>query len=202
MTDVTWELVLVTAAYLIGSFPSALLVVWMFSGKDVRREGSGNVGAANATRVAGYGAGAVVTVLDVAKGAVPVWLMWVLNPASGWLAATLLAAVVGHCYPVWLRFRGGKGVATAFGAFLVLSPVPALIALGVWAVVLAVGRRVSLASLVATAVFPVLLALLDPPGPVMLAAVSAVAVLIILRHRSNIRQLIDGSEPRIGGREK
>lgn len=195
-----WELALVASAYLLGSIPSALLVVWMFSGKDVRREGSGNVGAANATRVAGYGAGAVVTVLDVAKGAVPVWLMSVLNPESLWIAATMLAAVLGHCYPVWLRFRGGKGVATAFGAFLVLSPVPALISLVVWVVVLAVSRLVSLASLVATAVFPVLLALLDDPGRVMLAAVSAVAVLIIVRHHSNIRQLIDGSEPKIGGR--
>jgi len=197
---VIWELALVASAYLLGSIPSALLVVWMFSGKDVRREGSGNVGAANATRVAGYGAGAVVTVLDVAKGAVPVWLMSVLNPESLWIAATMLAAVLGHCYPVWLRFRGGKGVATAFGAFLVLSPVPALISLVVWVVVLAVSRLVSLASLVATAVFPVLLALLDDPGRVMLAAVSAVAVLIIVRHHSNIRQLIDGSEPKIGGR--
>ena len=194
-----WELALVIAAYLAGSIPSALLVVWMLSGKDVRREGSGNVGAANATRVAGWGAGAVVTVMDVAKGAVPVWLMSILNPESWWLAATMLAAVLGHCYPLWLRFRGGKGVATAFGAFLVISPVPALVSLGVWIVVLAVSRLVSLASLVATAVFPVLIALLDPPGWVMLAAVSAVAVLIIIRHHSNIRQLIDGTEPRVGG---
>jgi len=196
---VTWELALVIAAYLAGSIPSALLVVWMFSGKDVRREGSGNVGAANATRVAGWGAGAVVTVMDVAKGAVPVWLMTVLNPESRWLAATMLAAVLGHCYPVWLRFRGGKGVATAFGAFFVLSPVPALIALGIWVVVLAVSRLVSLASLVASAAFPVLFALIDPPGWLLLAAVCAVAVLIIIRHQSNIRQLIDGTEPRIGG---
>jgi glycerol-3-phosphate acyltransferase PlsY len=196
---VSWELGLVAAAYLLGSIPSALLVVWMFSGKDVRHEGSGNVGAANATRVAGWAAGAVVTVMDVAKGAVPVWLMSVLNPESWWLAATMLAAVLGHCYPVWLRFRGGKGVATAFGAFLVLAPVPTLIALGVWVVVLAVSQRVSPASLAASAVFPVLLALLDDPGPVMLGAVSAVAVLIIARHHSNIRQLIDGTEPTIGG---
>lgn len=192
-----WELVLVAGAYLLGSIPSALLVVWMFTGKDVRREGSGNVGAANATRVGGWGAGVVVTVMDVAKGAVPVWLMTILNPESGWIAATMLAAVLGHCYPAWLRFRGGKGVATAFGAFLVVSPVPTLISLAVWVVVLAVTRLVSLASLVATAVFPVLFALLDEPGWVLLAAVSAVAVLIIVRHSSNIRQLIDGTEPKL-----
>lgn len=194
-----WEIALVAGAYLLGSIPSALLVVWMLSGRDVRREGSGNVGAANATRVAGYGAGAIVTLADVAKGALPVWAMWILNPSSWWLAAAMLAAVLGHCYPVWLRFRGGKGVATAFGAFAVLAAKPALVALGVWCVVLAVAKRVSLASLVATAVFPALLALLDPPGRVMLGAVSLTAVLIIVRHHSNVRQLIDGSEPRIGG---
>lgn len=195
-----WELALVAAAYLLGSIPSALLVVWLMTGKDVRREGSGNVGATNAVRIGGIAAGILVTAMDVAKGALPVWAMSVLNPASVWLAAALMAAVVGHCYPVWLRFAGGKGVATAFGAFVVLAPVPALAALGVWLVVLAVGRWVSLASLVGAAVFPLLVSILDPPGPVLLVGVSLAAVLIIVRHHSNIRQLIAGSEPRIGGK--
>ena len=196
----SWELALVAAAYVLGSIPSALLVVWLMTGKDVRREGSGNVGATNAVRTAGPVAGVLVTAMDVAKGALPVWAMSVLNPASVWLAAAMLAAVVGHCYPVWLRFAGGKGVATAFGAFVVLAPVPALAALGVWLVVLAVGRWVSLASLVGAAVFPLLVSILEQPGPVLLVGVSLAAVLIIVRHHSNIRQLIAGSEPRIGGR--
>jgi glycerol-3-phosphate acyltransferase PlsY len=196
----TWELSLVAAAYLLGSIPSALLVVWLRTGKDVRREGSGNVGATNATRIGGPAAGIVVTVMDVVKGAVPVWAMSVLNPAGGWLAATALAAIVGHCYPVWLRFAGGKGVATAFGAFVVLAPLPALVALGVWIAVLAVGRWVSLASLVAAAIFPLLLAILDEPGRATLLGVSLASVLIIIRHRNNIRQLITGSEPTIGRR--
>jgi glycerol-3-phosphate acyltransferase PlsY len=195
----TWELLLVVGAYLVGSVPSALLVVWLIAGKDVRKEGSGNVGATNAARVAGPSAGIVVTVSDVAKGAVPVWAMTVLNPASGWLAATMLAAVLGHCFPLWLRFLGGKGVATAFGAFLVLSPWTAVAAVAVWVVVLAVWRRVSVASLVAAAVFPVLLALIDKPIPLTLAAVSVASILIILRHHSNIRQLVSGDEPKIGG---
>jgi glycerol-3-phosphate acyltransferase PlsY len=195
-----WELALVAAAYLLGSIPSALLVVWLMTGKDVRREGSGNVGATNAVRIGGIAAGILVTAMDVAKGALPVWAMSVLNPASVWLAAALMAAVVGHCYPVWLRFAGGKGVATAFGAFVVLAPVPALAALGVWLVVLAVGRWVSLASLLGAAVFPLLVSILEPPGPVLLVGVSLAAVLIIVRHHSNIRQLIAGSEPRIGGK--
>ncbi len=196
----SWELALVAAAYVLGSIPSALLVVWLMTGKDVRREGSGNVGATNAVRIGGIAAGILVTAMDVAKGALPVWAMSVLNPASVWLAASMLAAIVGHCYPVWLRFAGGKGVATAFGAFVVLAPVPALAALGVWLVVLAVGRWVSLASLVGAAVFPLLVSILERPGPVILVGVSLAAVLIIVRHHSNIRQLIAGSEPRIGGK--
>lgn len=196
----SWELALVAAAYVLGSIPSALLVVWLMTGKDVRREGSGNVGATNAVRIGGIAAGILVTAMDVAKGALPVWAMSVLNPASVWLAAAMLAAIVGHCYPVWLRFAGGKGVATAFGAFAVLAPVPALAALGVWLVVLAVGRWVSLASLVGAAVFPLLVSILALPGPMLLVGVSLAAVLIIVRHHSNIRQLIAGNEPRIGGK--
>jgi glycerol-3-phosphate acyltransferase PlsY len=196
----SWELALVAAAYLLGSIPSALLVVWLRTGKDVRREGSGNVGATNATRIGGPAAGIVVTVMDVVKGALPVWAMSVLNPEGGWVAATALAAIVGHCYPVWLRFAGGKGVATAFGAFVVLAPVPALGALSVWIAVLAVGRWVSLASLIAAAVFPLLVALLGEPSRATLLGVSLASALIIVRHRINIRQLIAGSEPRIGRR--
>jgi len=195
-----WELALVAVAYLLGSIPSALLVVWARTGKDVQREGSGNVGATNATRIGGPAAGVVVTAMDVVKGALPVGAMTVLNPEGGWVAATAVAAIVGHCYPVWLRFAGGKGVATAFGAFVVLAPVPALIGLGVWIVVLAVGGWVSLASMVAAAVFPLLAAVLDQPGRAMLLGVSLASVLIIVRHQANIRQLIAGTEPRIGRR--
>jgi len=195
-----WELALVAVAYLLGSIPSALLVVWARTGKDVRREGSGNVGATNATRIGGPAAGVVVTAMDVVKGALPVGAMTVLNPEGGWVAATAVAAIVGHCYPVWLRFAGGKGVATAFGAFVVLAPIPALIGLGVWIVVLAVGGWVSLASMVAAAVFPLLAAVLDQPGRAMLLGVSLASVLIIVRHQANIRQLIAGTEPRIGRR--
>ena len=194
-----WELSLVAAAYVFGSLPSALLVVSLVTGKDVRHEGSGNVGAANATRLGGLAVGAIVTLMDVAKGALPVWAMSILNPASGWLAATMVAAVVGHCFPVWLKFRGGKGVAAALGAFLVLAPWAALAAVILWVLVLVVGRKVSLASLVASAAFPVLLVIFDDPSPVILGAVSAVSILIVFLHRSNIRRLIDGSEPKIDG---
>jgi glycerol-3-phosphate acyltransferase PlsY len=196
-----WELLLVVAAYVVGSLPTALLVVRRSTGEDIRTTGSGNIGATNATRAAGFRVGAIVTVVDVAKGALPVWAMSVFNPASVWLAAAMLAAVIGHCFPVWLRFRGGKGVATGFGAFLVLSPQTALAALLLWVVVLALSRLVSVASMVASAAFPVLLAFIDSPNPVILGAVSAAAVLIILRHTSNIRNLVAGEEPKIGERD-
>jgi len=197
---VIWELLLVLTAYLLGSLPTALLLVRLTTGADVRETGSGNIGATNATRAGGLKVGAIVTVVDVAKGALPVWAMSVYNPTSPWLAATMLAAVVGHCFPVWLRFRGGKGVATGFGAFLVLSPQTALAALALWVVVVVISRRVSVASMVASAAFPVLLVFIDRPNPVILGAVSAAAILIILRHRSNIRNLVTGDEPMIGGK--
>lgn len=188
---------LVVVAYLLGSVPSALFVVWLMTGKDVRALGSGNIGATNATRAGGLKAGIVVTVLDVAKGALPVWAMSVFHPASAWLAATMLAAVVGHCFPVWLKFRGGKGVATAFGAFLVLSPWAAVAGMVLWVVVLAIWRRVSLASMLASAAFPLLLVAIDDPTPVILAAVSATSVIIVVRHHDNIRKLLAGEEPKI-----
>ena len=192
-----WELLLVVGAYLLGSVPSALFVVWLMTGEDIRNLGSGNIGATNATRAGGFRAGVVVTILDVAKGALPVWAMSVFHPASAWLAAAMLAAVVGHCYPIWLKFRGGKGVATAFGAFLVLSPWSAVAGIALWLVVLLIWRRVSLASMVAAAAYPLALVVIDDPTPVILAAVSATAVLIVLRHHDNIRNLLAGDEPKI-----
>ena len=192
-----WELLLVVGAYLLGSVPSALFVVWLMTGEDIRNLGSGNIGATNATRAGGFRAGVVVTILDVAKGALPVWAMSVFHPASAWLAAAMLAAVVGHCYPIWLKFRGGKGVAAAFGAFLVLSPWSAVAGIALWLVVLLIWRRVSLASMVAAAAYPLALVVIDDPTPVILAAVSATAVLIVLRHHDNIRNLLAGDEPKI-----
>jgi len=186
----------VFGAYLLGSVPSALLLVWTATGKDVRREGSGNVGATNALRAAGWRVGVAVTVIDIAKGAVPVLVMRWVDPRPGWIAATLVAAVLGHCFPVWLDFRGGKGVATGLGVFLVVAPLVAAVAIGVWIVVLVVSGWVSLASMVAAATFPVVLAVVGDPDPVLLGAVVLVAVLIVVRHRSNIRLLLSGSEPR------
>ncbi len=193
-----FELWLVVFAYLVGSLPTAYLLVRLLTGDDVRRMGSGNVGGTNALRTAGWKAGVAVTLIDVGKGALPVWLMTRFNPESGWIAAAMLAAVLGHCYPVWLKFRGGKGVATGFGAFLVIAPLSALAVLPLWFLVLAISRWVALASMVASACFPLVLKLIDSPDVVTLVAVSAAAVLIIFRHSSNIRNMLSGEEVKVG----
>lgn len=192
------ELVLVVFAYFVGSIPFAYIFVRWVTGRDVRSEGSGNVGATNALRSAGWKVGVTVTALDIAKGSLAVWAMMIFNPESAWLAAAVLAVVAGHCFPPWLLFRGGKGVATGFGAFLVIAQLSAVAALGVWVVMLAVFRWVSLASMTATASFPVIIQLLDRPDWITLSTVAATAILIILRHHSNIRNLITGEEMRLG----
>jgi len=191
---VRFEIALVACAYVLGSLPTAYLLVRLMTGKDVRATGSGNVGATNALRTAGWKVGVAVTTIDVMKGAIPVWLMTRFNPESGWVAAAMFAAVLGHCYPVWLKFKGGKGVATCFGAFLVIAPLSALAALVLWVVALVVSRWVALASMVASASFPLILKLIDRPDMVTLVSVSAAAVIIILRHSSNIRGILTGSE--------
>jgi glycerol-3-phosphate acyltransferase PlsY len=195
---VRFEIALVVIAYLVGSVPTAYLLVRMAVGQDIRTRGSGNVGGTNALRTAGWRIGITVTLIDVVKGVLAVWLMRLYNPESGWVAAAVLAAVLGHCYPVWLKFRGGKGVATGFGAFLEIAPLSALAALGLWFVVLAIARWVSLASMVASAAFPLLLKLIDRPDLKTLAAVSVAAVVIVLRHVSNMRKIVAGEEARIG----
>jgi glycerol-3-phosphate acyltransferase PlsY len=195
---VTIEVLIVIGAYFIGSLPTALLLVRWVTGSDVRLSGSGNVGATNAARAAGIRIGAVVTLVDMVKGALPVLVMQWFNPSSCWLALTMLAAVVGHIYPVWLRFRGGKGVATGFGAFLVLAPLPAGVAFLIWVLVVATSRVVSLGSMIASACFPVLVYFLDHPPESVMWTVIAAASLIVWRHRANMRNLVMGTEPRIG----
>ena len=191
------ELVL-AAAYLLGSIPFAFLFVKAAGRGDVRRVGSGNVGATNAMRAAGWKVALPIAILDIGKGAAAVLLMRQVTASPVWLTAAGLAAIVGHCYPVWLRFSGGKGVATGAGAFITLAWLPTLAVAVVWVVVLAAFRYVSLASVVAVAVFPGALVLLGAPTmPVVGCAVAAVLV-IIWRHGRNVRQLVAGTEPKLG----
>jgi glycerol-3-phosphate acyltransferase PlsY len=188
-------------AYLLGSIPFSYLVARGFGVADVRRVGSGNVGATNVMRSAGAPAGALAFLLDAAKGAGAAELARLFCPGSSWLPAVAGAvAVLGHVYPIWLRFRGGKGVATGAGVFLPLAPLATLLAVAVFAGVVVVSRLVSLASILAALALPLALLWLDG-GPVVTGTALAVATLVILKHSSNIRRLIDGTESRTGGRQ-
>jgi len=191
------EIAVVAVAYLSGSIPWALLLVRLSTGRDVRRTGSGNVGATNAARAAGWWVGALVAILDVGKGAAPVLLMQAVDPSSAWIGAAAVAAVLGHCFPVWLSFRGGKGVATGAGAFLPLAPLAVLGAAAVWIVAALIWRYASVASMTASVLFPVILSLLGRPSRWIVLAAAVVAVIIVLRHLSNLRRLAAGNEPRL-----
>jgi glycerol-3-phosphate acyltransferase PlsY len=189
------------AAYLLGSIPFGLLVAKLFGGGDVRKAGSGNVGATNVTRVAGPFAGMLTLVLDAAKGSAAVWLAGHFSgEASGWTIAAGLAALIGHCFPVWLRFRGGKGVATAAGMFLMLSPPALLGSVLLFLIVVASTRYVSLGSIAAAAAMPLLIYFLwaphhAPPLIVTLGAFAA-AMLVVYKHDANLQRLVEGREPR------
>ncbi len=194
----TGELVFGAGAYLLGSIPSSLIVVRLATGADVRTLGSRNVGTTNAVRAAGIRIGILVGLIDALKGVIAVLAMQAYNPASRWLGAVAVAVVVGHCFPVWLRFRGGKGVLAAGGAFLVLAPKATLVALALALIALAVRRIVSLASLVGAAALPICLHLVEHAFPAVVWAGVIVALIIIGRHTGNLRRLAAGVEPRMG----
>ena len=186
----------VIAAYLIGSIPFALIVARQ-RGTDLRQVGSGNLGAANVMRSSGVSAGAMVAALDMAKGAASVWLAAWASDGAELPAAAGLAAIIGHVYPIWLRFRGGKGVATACGVFGVLTPMAVPPALAIFAVTVWATKYISLGSVLASMALPPIAYALGSPAPVVLAAVAAAAV-IVFRHRSNVLRLWMGTERRLG----
>jgi glycerol-3-phosphate acyltransferase PlsY len=189
----------VAVGYLLGSIPFAFLLSRRWAGLDIRQAGSGNVGAANVLRTTGVAAAVAVMLLDVAKGAGSVLVAERLTAGATGPAAAGLAAIVGHIYPIWLRFRGGKGVATACGVFSVLTPAalgPA-VALFVGAVWLT--RYVSLGSVLASVALGPVAYALDAPAAVVACAVAA-ATVIVFRHRSNLVRLVHGTERRIGQR--
>jgi acyl phosphate:glycerol-3-phosphate acyltransferase len=192
-------LVVIVAAYLLGSIPFALLLARRVSAVDLRQVGSGNLGAANVVRVSGVTAGLVVALLDIAKGAASVLLAAGLSRGDAAPAVAGLAAIVGHVYPVWARFRGGKGVATACGVFAVLTPMAMLPALAIFVVTVLITKYISLASLLASIALPGLAYVAGSPAPAIASACAAV-LLIVLRHRSNVARLRTGTERRFGVR--
>jgi acyl phosphate:glycerol-3-phosphate acyltransferase len=197
-------------AYLLGSIPFGYILVRVFRHQDIRSVGSGNIGATNVIRSGAKGLGAATFALDVLKGCAAVWL-------AGWIAAALapamaprdaqalgaLCAVTGHMFPVWLGFKGGKGVATGFGVFLVSAPWAALSAIGLFFVVLAISRYVALSSMLGAASFPIFAwFLVSGSRPAFfVAAQVAVALLIILKHHQNIERLMHGTEYKIGAKK-
>jgi acyl phosphate:glycerol-3-phosphate acyltransferase len=192
-------ILLLAASYLLGSIPFSYLVARGFGVGDVRRVGSGNVGATNVMRSAGKTAGILAFLLDAAKGAAATFLASRLDPGDLTPSLAAIAAVLGHVFPVWLRFRGGKGVATGAGAFFPLSPLAAGLSMVVFAATLAVSRFVSVASVVAAASLPVLAAAFGAPLAVWLSAASCVGV-IVWKHRPNLERLAAGAERRVGGK--
>jgi glycerol-3-phosphate acyltransferase PlsY len=188
----------ILVAYLIGSIPFALLLAKR-AGADLRRIGSGNLGAANAMRASGVRTGLMVALLDVSKGAAGVMLAERLSTSPTGIAIAGFAAVAGHIYPVWMRFRGGKGVATACGAFSVLTPAAVPPAVAIFIGTVALTKYVSAGSVLATLAVPPVAYALGSPAPTVIAAL-AVATLVVFRHRSNLGRLRAGTERRFGAR--
>ena len=195
------NLLLVAGAYLLGSIPFGLILAKMFGGTDVRKEGSGNIGATNVARVVGPLAGIATLILDIAKGAAAVLAAERLtNDSATWMMLAGLAALIGHCYPAWLKFKGGKGVATAAGIFLVLSPWAFLSAAILFVLVVTFWGYVSLGSISAAAAMPMLLYFFwaphhAPPLVITFGALAA-ALLIAYKHHGNIQRLVEGVEPK------
>jgi len=192
-------IIAVTAAYLLGSIPFALLLARRSGVGDLHRVGSGNIGAANLMRALGVRPGIVAALLDIGKGAASVLLAGRLAGDTGTAAVAGLAAITGHIYPVWLRFRGGKGVATACGAFAVLTPLAVPPAAAIFVATVWVTRYISLGSVVACLALPPIAYATGSPF-VVVGVASAAAAIIVFRHRSNLGRLRTGTERRLGVR--
>jgi glycerol-3-phosphate acyltransferase PlsY len=186
-------------AYLIGAIPVGYLVARLTGGADIRRSGSGGIGATNVLRTLGVLPAIATLVGDIAKGYLAVRAAGAVAPAPWGEAAGAVLAIVGNCWPVFLGFRGGKGVATGFGAFLALAPLATAPTVIVWLAVVATFRFVSLASVTACLCLPIGVAALGYPRASIGAAIAA-TIIIILRHRENLRRLLEGREPRLGQR--
>jgi glycerol-3-phosphate acyltransferase PlsY len=197
------------AAYLLGSIPFGFILVRLFLQEDIRAKGSGNIGATNVVRSGAKKLGVLTFVLDACKGFIAVWLASriALLPAVAAVplqnaeALAALCAILGHMYTVWLRFKGGKGVATAFGVFLALAPLAALAALLVFLVVFGLSKYVSLASILASIAFPICAMLIPHVAYTawLSAVIFIVPIIVIARHRKNIARLLNGTEYRFGG---
>jgi len=194
MTTLYFILLLIVA-YLVGAIPTGIVLTRLIGAEDVRKSGSGNIGATNVYRVAGRSVGVATLLGDIIKGVVPVIVAMQMHGSPVQVASVASVAFLGHCYPVYLGFRGGKGVATALGIFMVLSPIGVAIASALFVVVVWKSRYISLGSICAAASIPFLVFAFERQLPVTLASV-LIAGMVIWRHRGNIQRLINGSENR------
>lgn len=191
------------AAYLLGSVPFGYLLVRVKTGRDVRSMGSGNIGATNVLRTTGRLLGVVTLLLDIGKGFLAVWVAGRLTGGSAaWMSAAALAVIAGHAFPVFLKFRGGKAVASFVGAFLCLAPGPLAAVLVVFVAVVAATRYISLGSIIGAATLPLAVWLISHPGAPVVLAAAAGGAFIIWRHKENIARLRAGKENvlSLGGR--
>jgi glycerol-3-phosphate acyltransferase PlsY len=185
-------------SYLLGSIPCGYLLVRMFYGRDIRQSGSGNIGATNVAR-SSPGLGLLTLALDAGKGMAAVAITRALFPTRSILVGlACLGAVIGHVFPVWLKFRGGKGVATGLGSFLLVAPKAIAMTIGIFGILLLAFRRVSLSSIIAVGLLPLLAWLSSGYGddPLTLGLMTGASLLVIAKHRGNIRRLLSGTEPR------
>jgi len=204
MQPPTWDILKIAAySYLLGSIPFGYILVRIFRGQDVRTTGSGNIGATNVSRTSPV-LGVVTLILDALKGATAVLITRMLFPSrSVLLAIAAFMAIAGHVFPVWLKFRGGKGVATGLGSFAVLVPNTVLAMVAVFVVIVLAFRYVSLASILTVALFPLIAWALHPDtaNSRLLIVLTAASLLIISKHHENIRRLLEGTEPRFRWRK-
>ncbi len=192
---------LILFAYFLGSIPTGVVLTRAFSNVDIRTQGSRNIGATNVYRTAGKKLGVLALFGDILKGLIPVIVARGILESHFWIGAVALTAFLGHLYPIFLKFKGGKGVATGLGVFVALAPLPAFLAFLVFAAVVFISRYISLGSLAASASFPVFLALLNP-HKIYIPFALIVAALIFYRHHENIDRLVKGKENRFGAKKE
>jgi acyl phosphate:glycerol-3-phosphate acyltransferase len=194
------NILLLIFAYLLGAVPTGVILTRAFSNVDPRTQGSKNIGATNIYRTAGKKLGIITLLGDILKGLIPVIIARGSLDSHFWIGAVALAAFLGHLYPIYLKFKGGKGIATGLGVFLALAPLEALLSFLVFAVVVYNWRYISLGSLVATAAFPAFLALLNPHS-IYIPFAALIGALIFYRHRENIERLLAGKENKFGAKK-